>query len=235
VINSSILTHNTPLMLYLLANMIKAVIFDMDGTLIDTEPIWVEAEVHVLSELGVSINHSNVTETTGMRIDQVVKYWHNKHPWSSPTIQDVVAKILEQVEKYIIDHAQALPGAKETVKLCKEAGYTLAVASSSPKSLIDLDIEKLQIKRYIDVAHSGYDEIHGKPDPATFLSTARKLAVEPEECAVFEDSINGVTAAKRAGMFCVAVPPKNVDLKKYHEADVILGSLLDFDIESIKE
>lgn len=202
----------------------------MDGLLIDSEPIWQEVEIDTLSKLDVPIDHQNVSETQGMRNDQVVKYWYNKHPWDFPDIQNVENEILKRVRSAITSKGKAMPCAKKVVELCKRAGYSTAIASSSPISLINDDIQKLDIADYIDIIHSGYDEINSKPHPAIFLGTAKKLGVSPGECVVFEDSTNGVLAAKRAGMFCIAVPPKNFDPKKYRDADIILNSLTDFDV-----
>jgi sugar-phosphatase len=215
--------------------MIKAVIFDMDGLLIDSEPIWQEVEIGVFSKLGVPVNYQNITETMGRRNDEVVRYWHDKYPWQSPALEQVEQSIFDGVIQGITEKGNAMPGAVKTVQKCKDAGFLTAVASSSPTQLIEADIEKLGIDALVDATHSGYDEERGKPDPAIFLSTAKILGVKPEECVVFEDSISGVMAAKAASMTCIAVPPQDADLEKYVAADTVLTSLLDFKIDLIKD
>lgn len=104
----------------------------------------------------------------------------------------------------------------------------MAVASSSSPEIIDAVLSKLQLEQHMALTHSAVYEEFGKPHPAVFLNTAKKLAVSPSHCLVFEDSVNGVRAAKAAGMLCVAVPePVSLQEPAFQEADLTIASLVD--------
>jgi len=118
----------------------------------------------------------------------------------------VEADVLETVKQLIADNANALPGVVDTLKLCKANGYKIALASSSAMSLINVVVDKLNIRQYFDLLVSAENEPYGKPHPSVFLTTANQLNVLPTECLVFEDSVNGMVAAKAARMKCIVVP-----------------------------
>ena len=207
---------------------IKAVIFDLDGTLIDTEPVWHEAEIRVFAELGVKLTEQNCLETVGVRIDRVVEYWREKFPWTGKSNQEVADEVCKTVQKIVAERGVLKDGALEAIQYFSELGLPLAIASASPKFLIESNIKALKIDQYFKIVHSAEHEINGKPDPAVFLSTAKLLAISPEKCLVFEDSLHGITAAKRAGMTCVAVKEHATNFEKACE-------LADFGIESFLE
>jgi beta-phosphoglucomutase-like phosphatase (HAD superfamily) len=129
----------------------------------------------------------------------------------------------------------AKEGVGETIALCQAAGLPMAVASSSSVPLIQTVLEKLGIRDNIKIIHSAHDETHGKPHPAVYISTAKTLGVEPSHCLAFEDSVNGVLAAKSAKMKCIAVPePDSINNKSFGCADIILTSLHDFNAEILQ-
>jgi beta-phosphoglucomutase-like phosphatase (HAD superfamily) len=127
-------------------------------------------------------------------------------------------------------------GALEVVTLCKSLGLPIAIASSSSLTIIDAVVTKLGIKNDFKIIHSAEAEALGKPDPAVYLKTAKLLELAPANCLVFEDSISGVRSAKAAGMCCIAVPEeeRRAD-KQYVIADLIVDSLLDITITTIKD
>lgn len=215
--------------------MIEAVIFDMDGLLIDSEPLWQEAELHVFNKVGVPLTPEMTLQTTGLRTDEVVEYWHKKYPWSNPPQKEVSDKIDETVIDLIKSKGTAMAGAKEAVELCKAAGLPIAIASSSSTLLINTVLEKLGIADEVKIIHSAHDEAYGKPHPAVYISTANELGVHPNHCLAFEDSANGVLAAKAAKMKCIAIPePSLRNDKRFGIADIILHSLHDFTPEMLK-
>lgn len=209
---------------------IDAVIFDMDGLLIDSEPLWKLAEIKVFGTVGIDLTAQGCEETVGLRIDQVVDLWHNRHPWNNKSKKQVIHEIVEEMVYLINKEGKELPGASETVRTAKETFGKVGLATSSYEVLIHAVLEKLDIKPFFNALHSAQHEKYGKPHPQVFLSCAEKLVSPPEKCLVFEDSLNGVIAAKAARMKVIAVPEKT---HEYHAgfalADKIVASLKDFD------
>ncbi|MDH3603218.1 MAG: hexitol phosphatase HxpB, partial [Candidatus Tectomicrobia bacterium] len=187
----------------------KAVIFDMDGLLIDSEPLWHEVEKEVFGALGIALTDAMCEETTGLRTDEVVAYWYEKQPWqggSVKSLEDVAHEILIRMQELIHAHGVALQGVYDVLQLLQHRQLTLGIASSSPPALIDAVVDKLRIRHYFQVLCSAIDEEFGKPHPAVYLTAAKRLGLSSRDCLVFEDSINGIRAAKAAGMVTVAVP-----------------------------
>jgi mannitol-1-/sugar-/sorbitol-6-/2-deoxyglucose-6-phosphatase len=192
-----------------------AIIFDMDGLLIDSEPLWRRAEVEVFARHGLSLREEQCQETTGLRIDEVVAHWR----LPAEAAGAVVARVIELVAA----EGVAKPFAAEAVREARRRSSRLALASSSPDALIDVTIVKLGIAGLFDVVYSATHEVYGKPHPGVYLTTAAKLGVAPTACVAIEDSLNGVLAAKAARMRCIAVP--EVEDPRFVIADVVLPSL----------
>ena len=184
----------------------KAAIFDMDGLLIDSEPYWKIAEKTVFSQLGLNLSDELLRQVMGFRLSEVVQYWYQYQPWSNPDFKKTEHDILDCVKQLIIDHAEAMTGVYEVLEKLASENYKLALASSSSISLIDVVVDKLAIRKYFEVLWSAEFEPYGKPHPGIFITTAQKLNIAPIDCIVFEDSINGVIAAKAARMRCIAIP-----------------------------
>jgi sugar-phosphatase len=215
--------------------MFSAVIFDMDGLLVDSEPHWRAAEMQVFEEhLGVHVTEAQCAETMGIRIDHVVQLWLGRHPKPGVNADDLVRIIVDAMCRRMRDQGVALPGVHELVTLLKRRGLPLAVASSSPRRLIDAVLDRLQLSPAFATVHSAEEEALGKPDPAVFLTTARLLQVAPRACLVFEDSVAGVQAARSAGMHVVAVPaPDQRHRPEFADADLVLDSLEQFTDETL--
>src|SRR5574343_582703 len=174
----------------------------MDGLLIDSEPCWKIAEKKVFGELGLHLSDELLRQVMGFRLSEVVEHWYHYQSWPNPDFMKTEQDILECVKEIIMERAEAMEGVYEILEKCKKAGYHLALASSSSLSLIEVVVDKLNIRQYFDVLWSAEFEPYGKPHPGIFISTAQKLEVDPKDCMVFEDSINGVIAAKDARMKC---------------------------------
>lgn len=212
--------------------MIEAIIFDMDGLLIDSEPFWRLAEIKVFKEYGITLTEKDCRKTTGMRVDEVVKHWAGVYPQSRLNVQVVVADILDSVARLITEKGAPLPGVMEAIDFCKEKDLKKAVASASNYALIYKVLDHLKIKNEFDVIQSAEHMDYGKPHPEVFIETAHKLNVNPENCLVFEDSVPGVIAAKAARMKVIAVPDhENFNKKGYCIANHKLESLKDFNAE----
>jgi len=215
--------------------MVKAVIFDMDGLLIDSEPFWQEAEIKAFTEVGVPISKKRFTETIGMRVDVVVDYWFSRYPWKNPSKEMIEKNIIRHVIKLINEKGEAMLGAKETIDLFAKEKIPIAIASSSAMEIIEAVQDKISIKENIKVVYSAENELYGKPHPGVYITTANKLEVKPEDCLAFEDTVNGMIAAKAAQMKCVAVPNRFVlNDKRFCLADMTLKSLKDFRREFLK-
>lgn len=183
-----------------------AAIFDLDGLLIDSEPLWVRSEVEVLGALGVPISAADCARTTGLRIDEVVAFWFARHPWPGPDVPTVAAGIIARMEQRMAEEGQPREGAREAVARVAGFGARLALASSSPRRLIEVALRRLELQDAFEVVASGEEEPLGKPHPGVYLAAATALGLPPTRCVAVEDSINGLIAAAAARMGCIAVP-----------------------------
>jgi sugar-phosphatase len=208
----------------------QAAIFDMDGLLIDSEPLWHIAEIEILGALGVPLVASACRQTKGMFVNEVTAYWFERHPWRGPSPDAVAVEVVDRVMDLVVDRGELKPGVDRAVGACRERGLPMAVASSSQYRLIDLVLSHFDLAEEFQLVHSAEDEPYGKPHPGVFLTAAAKLGVAPDRCVVWEDSPAGVLAAKAARMAVVAVP----EVAERHQpafaiADVVLGSLAEVD------
>jgi len=203
-----------------------AVIYDMDGLIIDSEPFWRLAEMKVFAKVGLLLTEKDCMETTGFRFDEVVEHWYHKQPWAGKSKQQIHDEVLDEMESAITHHAQAMKGVHTSLDFFKSKNIKMAVASSSAMRLIKATVKKLKIEHYFDLLVSAEHETHGKPNPAVFIRTANGLNVRADKCLVLEDSFNGILAAKAAKMKCVAVPyPEDFNNPKLIIADWKLNSL----------
>jgi sugar-phosphatase len=211
---------------WMIPDHIEAVIFDMDGVLIDSEPLWRVAEARAFNAIGVPMREEDGLLTMGLRTDEVVEFWHARFPWQSPSKKEVEASITREVIGLIEERGEAMPGAREAVAAVRERGLKLGLASSSATEIIEAVLGKLELREAFAVAQSAEHEPYGKPHPAVYITCARRLGVAPDRCLAIEDSPAGVLAAKAARMLCIAVPaPEMKDDRRYCIADIVLGSL----------
>jgi HAD superfamily hydrolase (TIGR01509 family) len=204
----------------------KALIFDMDGVIVDSEPLWRIAEREVFAGVGLELTEADCEKTMGMRTDEVAAYWYARSPWRGFTPSEVEELIEGRMLTLIAGHAMAMPGLEHAITNARSAGLELALASSSSPVLIDAVLDKLGLGDTFAVVCSAVEEELGKPHPAVFLTTARLLGVKPDECVVIEDSVAGVRAARAAGTRVIAIPPRHLsENDAYIEADLKLASL----------
>ncbi len=206
--------------------MIKAAIFDMDGLLIDSEPLWMQAEIELFGQLGISLKPEDCKQMQGVKIPDVIRHWYQIKPWAVMSLEQVEQELVRRVEELIEARGQMQPGVLETLEFFRKKSIPMAVASSSTQHLIELVVRRLGIANYFRFLHSSMNEKRGKPYPDIFLTAAKRLGQKPAECLVFEDSLNGVRAGKRAGAVVVAVPyPENYNDPAFNVADIKLRSL----------
>lgn len=206
----------------------SAVVFDMDGLLIDSEPLWQQAEIEVFATVGLNLTRADCALTMGVRIDEVVAFWHRRRPWSpgGPSQALVTEQIVDRVIALIRTQAELLPGAVQALGFFSARGLPLGLASSSPLRLIDAVLDRFALRRHFQVIHSAQHEPLGKPHPAVYLSTARLLGQPAPGCLAIEDSLNGLISAKAARMGCIAVPAAESRADpRFSLADVVLESL----------
>ncbi|MEA2563108.1 MAG: mannitol-/sugar-/sorbitol-6-/2-deoxyglucose-6-phosphatase [Acidobacteriota bacterium] len=184
----------------------RALIFDMDGVLIHSEPLWHEAEIATAGEAGLELTPEDCLRTTGLRVDEVVAWWCERDPALAPRQEILVASILDRLVDLVTRRGTPKPGVDEVLAFARSRGLRLALASSSPYRVINAALDALGLHSAFEVIHSAEEEARGKPDPAVYLTTARKLGIEPERCIAVEDSPNGLLSAKAAGMQCIVVP-----------------------------
>jgi sugar-phosphatase len=212
----------------------KAAIFDMDGLIIDSEPLWRLAERTAFARVGLELTDDDCRRTTGLRSDEVVGYWFDRRPWSAIGPEDVVRDLESRVAELISVRGRALPGVHRAIDLLCGAGLRLALASSSSHELIRMVLATLGLDGVFEVACSAADEAKGKPDPAVYLTTVRRLGIEPAEVVAIEDSAAGVQAARAAGLRVIAVPAAaDFDDPRFDIADLKLRSLEDFELRLI--
>lgn len=188
-------------------NSERAVIFDMDGVLIDSEPLWRRAEIETFGEVGLVLEEADCFHTQGLRIDEAVAFWYARAPWTSRSCDEVAKSIVSRMAELIHSEGEPMSGARAAVDWVADSSWRLGLASSSSKFLIDAVLDRLGMTTLFECTRSAEDEASGKPHPDVYLSTARALRLEPRVCVAIEDSALGVASALSAGMRCLAIPP----------------------------
>lgn len=188
--------------------LFDAVIFDMDGVLIDSEPLWKIAMEEVFSNHGSKLTKQDFQRTVGLRIDEVIAYWHKHEGWRNVSPEAVEREIVMKMVELIRENAQPLQGVVETLEYLKKSNKKIGLATSSYEILIQTVLRELNIISYFDFTHSAEHEAYGKPHPAVYLSVANSLGIHPVRCLVIEDSLNGIISAKAARMKVVCIPEK---------------------------
>jgi HAD superfamily hydrolase (TIGR01509 family) len=208
---------------------LNTVIFDMDGLLIDSEPYWQIAGMETLKEYNVTLAPAQYHHTTGLRTPEWLDYWFGYYDIPKDNISQAVQALHENVFEKIRAKAEALPGVDHIFQFFKQRGFRIGLATSSPLSLVDIVTKKLNIGHYLDATASAEHLPFGKPHPQVYMDCASALGAHPLECLCFEDSFNGMIAAKAARMRCVAIPVADqYTLPKWGAADLKLHSLEEF-------
>ena len=184
----------------------KAIIFDMDGLLVHTEPFWVQAQIDILLPLGAKINEQTCAQTKGLRIDEVVAHYHRQTPWNGPSIEETAILIAKRVSALFQESGVLLEGVHHALSVASSFNIPIALASSSPHFLIQDLLSHQKLLSQFDLIVSAENDPYGKPHPSIYIRTARLLDVPPDKCIALEDSFFGLLAAKSARMHCIVVP-----------------------------
>lgn len=186
---------------------ILAAIFDMDGLLIDSEPLWDRAELEVIAGLGVDISRRNeLPDTLGLRIDMVVELWFAQQPWNGPDRREVTKRIISRALSLVEEERPLLPGVREAVALCKAQGLKVGLASASPLHMLEKVLTMFDLRESFDALVSAETLPLSKPHPQVYLDCAARLGVDPLTCVALEDSVNGMIASKAARMRSIVIP-----------------------------
>lgn len=184
---------------------ITHIVFDLDGLLVDSEPLWQKAETVALARNDRTWDAEISQLHVGVRLDDATKVMIDRYQIDvEPSILE--AQIFEAMFELLPKELVSMPGANQLIEQAHAAGYPMAIASSSPYDYIVAVVEQMGWGKYIATLASGYQVPKGKPAPDVFLYAAQLLQVDPQACVVFEDSLNGAKAARAAGMLTVAIP-----------------------------
>ena len=186
---------------------IKAVLFDMDGLMVDTESLATEAFIHSAKKQGYDMTKEEILLVLGFTTKSIYEFWENYFKNSDVSGKQLVDDHYKYIENILFTTGpRKMPYIEELLKYLKESNYKVAVASSSNMNHIINNMEKTGLKKYIDEFASGAEVENGKPAPDVFLLAAERLGVKPEECLVLEDSKAGVLAGSSAGAKVIMVP-----------------------------
>jgi HAD superfamily hydrolase (TIGR01509 family) len=215
------------------ANQIEAVVFDLDGVLVDSEEIWDEARRTLALERGLAWPESSQREMMGMSSGEWSRYMHERVGLEeSPG--EISAEVVRRLEQIYRRHLPLLEGAVEAVARMSER-FRLGLASSSNRPIIELVLELAGITGQFEVTVSSEEVGRGKPAPDVYLEALRRMAVVPERAAAIEDSTNGILSASAAGMLVVAIPnpafPPRPDALT--AADIVLVSLAELTPDAV--
>lgn len=204
---------------------IKAVIFDLDGLLVDSEPIHFQTNQIFWQRYGKKFTQAHLKKFMGKRIDEEIEELSSTWNISTQTTQLITER--ETLFQKLIQKSLGLTsGVKNILTFLKNRHILMGIGSSSHSWYVNFALHKFGINSYFHTVVTGSDVTHGKPHPETYLTVAHNLSKIPSECLVLEDAVNGVQAAKVAGMYCFAIPGPYHDQSKFVLADGVFSSLI---------
>lgn len=212
--------------------MIKGVLFDMDGVLVDSEPFICKAAILMFSEIGLEVYPDDFKPFVGMGENRYIGGVAEKYGLNV-TIKEVKARTYEIYKDIIRGKLKPLPGAREFVGKCRDRGFRLAIATSADLVKMEANLEETGL--YADLFNAtvnGLEVENKKPSPDIYLRAAEKIGLKPDECLVIEDALSGIRAAKSAGCRCLAVT-SSFSQDSLQEADWVCNTLLNVPEEAL--
>lgn len=202
--------------------MIKAIIFDKDGLMFDSEKLQYQAFCQTLAEYGYRLTRENYHQLVGRASSFVYPAIQNLF-----NIKDIISFRKKKRKKYrelSLRELRMYPGLLDLIQMLKKEEYKLAVASGSHFKGIKQELDQYELTKYFDFILSS-EGLPSKPAPDVFLAVATELEILPNQCLVLEDSQSGVEAAKKAGMYCLAIPNEFTQYQDFSQADLVIESL----------
>lgn len=202
-------------------SMVRAVLWDMDGTLVDSEEFHWIAWQQAMSSEGIAITHEQFLASFGQRNDSIIPRWLGSA--STPERVVSIGNTKEELYRDLVRKKgiSALPGVARWTKQLQEEGWLQAIASAAPRANVDVVLEALKATRRFQAIVSAEDVHRGKPDPEVYLTAASRVGASPERCIVVEDAVAGVEGARNAGMRSIGISHNG----KPMPADVVVQSL----------
>lgn len=208
--------------------MIKAVIFDMDGTLIDSQPIWYQVSTDFFQQNGFPVTMDDMIKLTGSPVAKLVDYVLQTHGQKDKARAQLVTELMDYAVSEILAAKPLMPNVKEVLAQLKQQGIKMAVASASPRNMLQGIVDSCGIAEYFDYLASAEELDYNKPHPAVYLHAAQQLGINPTECFAVEDSVLGMISGKAATMKTVVIPVQA-------EWDDPRWTLADFKLTNIAE
>ncbi len=213
--------------------MVKAIIFDFDGTILDTETPDFHCWQSVFEDHGSQLEHDVWCQVVGTTWDHFNPFDYLEEKIGRQVDREDIHKIHKQKFHELIAREVPMPGVESALATAQELGLRLAVATSSQRYWVEGHLDRLGLLQHFEVLMTADDVERVKPDPALYVQTLKALGVEAAEAVAFEDSVNGVKAAKAAGIYCIAIPNSVTHRMDFSHADHRVSSLSELDIKEI--
>ncbi len=211
---------------------LKAIIFDMDGVLVDSEPMHLQSYQEILAVYGIAYSEEDNREFLGRKDIVILEMLKQRHILER-SAEDLLFEKESILARLLQHDSVPRPGLIAVLETAHANGLPMAVASSATLPTIELVVDALGIRGYFKTLTSGDEVAHGKPAPDVYLLAARRLGIDPRQCLAIEDTAAGITAAKAAAMYCVAIPCDATRHQDHFHADLQLNSLEQLDLHSL--
>ncbi len=213
--------------------MIKAVLFDMDGVLVNTETFYIQALIETLfEETGVKLKEEEVERYAGLiYVEKLKRIFREKDIKGDP--YKIAEKSRKRFLQIIKGKIRLLPGAKDLIDQLSSSGIRLGLVSSSKRMVVDIVLKQAKLQGIFDVIVTQDDVKNLKPHPEPYLLASKILGIRPEECVAVEDSVHGILSAKSAGMKCIAIANPYIPISKYSKADLVVKGLEEIKLETV--
>lgn len=182
----------------------KAILFDMDGLMVDTERLYIETESAIAQSYGKRLTEETIWKMMGKKAVEAMEIYIHDLKLELP-VGEMIGIRDNLLEEKLRNELAPMPGLFEILEEYRRC-LQLAIATGSPRKFLDIVLDKLKIGDYFQALQTADEIVNGKPDPEIYLKTIEKLGIPPEECIVLEDSQNGALAGKRAGCYTIAIP-----------------------------